>query len=170
VAGNGFRKVLIDQTGRHVVLPQKPSRIVPVTLATDEILLAQALAQEPWFLLLDEPVAHLDIAHQAHIVRLLQSLIRDGMGVVSVMHDLSMAVRCFRRLILLDDGMMIGDGPSIEVLSVDTIERVFQVQVRFSHDQEHGAPLAVVSVVEERKSSHGSGRVLPGVVCVGRTL
>jgi iron complex transport system substrate-binding protein len=40
VAGNGFPKVLIDQTGRRVVLPQKPTRIVSVTLATDEILLA----------------------------------------------------------------------------------------------------------------------------------
>jgi iron complex transport system substrate-binding protein len=40
VAGDGFPKVLIDQTGRRVVLPQKPRRIVSVTLATDEILLA----------------------------------------------------------------------------------------------------------------------------------
>jgi iron complex transport system substrate-binding protein len=40
VAGDGFPKVLIDQTGRRVVLPQKPTRIVSVTLATDEILLA----------------------------------------------------------------------------------------------------------------------------------
>lgn len=40
VKGDGFPKVLIDQTGRRVVLPQKPTRIVSVTLATDEILLA----------------------------------------------------------------------------------------------------------------------------------
>jgi iron complex transport system substrate-binding protein len=40
LAGDGFPKVLIDQTGRPVVLPQKPTRIVSVTLATDEILLA----------------------------------------------------------------------------------------------------------------------------------
>jgi iron complex transport system substrate-binding protein len=40
VDGDGFPKVLIDPTGRRVVLPQKPSRIVSVTLATDEILMA----------------------------------------------------------------------------------------------------------------------------------
>jgi iron complex transport system substrate-binding protein len=40
VAGDGFPKVLTDQTGRRVVLSHKPSRIVSVTLATDEILLA----------------------------------------------------------------------------------------------------------------------------------
>jgi cobalamin transport system substrate-binding protein len=40
VRGDGFPKVLVDQTGRRVVLPRKPTRIVSVTLATDEILLA----------------------------------------------------------------------------------------------------------------------------------
>jgi iron complex transport system substrate-binding protein len=40
VKGDGFPKVLVDQTDRRVVLPRKPTRIVSVTLATDEILLA----------------------------------------------------------------------------------------------------------------------------------
>jgi cobalamin transport system ATP-binding protein len=105
------------------------------------ILLAQALAQEPQFLLLDEPTANLDIAHQCHVMGLLQQLARGGMGVVAVMHDLSMAVRCFPRLILLDDGMVVGDGPAVEVLSVETIKRVFRVQAQFYQDHEHGAPL-----------------------------
>jgi ABC-type cobalamin/Fe3+-siderophores transport system ATPase subunit len=105
------------------------------------ILLAQALAQEPLFLLLDEPTANLDIAHQCHVMHLLQRLAQDGLGVVAVMHDLSMAVRCFPRLILLDDGTVVEDGPPTEVLSVETIKRVFRVQARFYQDQEHGVPL-----------------------------
>jgi iron complex transport system ATP-binding protein len=105
------------------------------------ILLAQALAQQPQFLLLDEPTANLDIAHQCHVMQLLQRLAQDGIGVVAVMHDLSMAVRCFPRLILLDDGTVVGDGPPTEVLSVETITRVFQVQARFYQDQELGVPL-----------------------------
>jgi iron complex transport system ATP-binding protein len=105
------------------------------------IMLAQALAQEPRFLLLDEPMANLDIAHQCHVMGLLQQLAADGIGVVAVIHDLSFAVRCFPRLIVLDDGAVVGDGPATEILTAEMITRVFQVQARFHWDQEKGTPL-----------------------------
>jgi iron complex transport system ATP-binding protein len=100
-----------------------------------------ALAQEPQFLQLDEPTANFDIAPQGHVLRLLQRFGSDGMGVVAVVHDLSMAVGCFARLILLDDGAIVGDGPATEVLSVETIKRVIRIQARFYQDQEHRVPL-----------------------------
>jgi iron complex transport system ATP-binding protein len=104
-------------------------------------LLAQALAQEPRFLLLDEPTANLDVAHQYQVMQLLQRLAGDGMGVVAVMHDLSLAVRCFPRLILLDGGALVGDGPATEVLTAEMIRRVFQVRARFHWDEEDGSPV-----------------------------
>ena len=105
------------------------------------VMLAQALAQEPRFLLLDEPMANLDIAHQCHVMGVLQQLAADGMGVVAVIHDLSFAVRCFPRLIVLNDGTIVGDGPATEVLTTEMITRVFQVQARFHWDQQEGPPV-----------------------------
>jgi iron complex transport system ATP-binding protein len=74
-------------------------------------------------------------------MRLLQRLARDGMAVAAVMHDRNMAVRCFPRLILLDDGIIVGDGPAPEVLTVETIKRAFWVQARIYEEQEHRVPL-----------------------------
>jgi iron complex transport system ATP-binding protein len=104
------------------------------------ILFAQAPARAPPFLRLDEPTANLDIAHRCHVMRLLQGLARDGMG-VAVMHDPSMAVRCLPRLILPDDGIIVGDGPAPEVPTVEAIKRVFWVQARIYEEQEHRGPL-----------------------------
>jgi iron complex transport system ATP-binding protein len=105
------------------------------------IMLAQALAQEPRFLLLDEPMANLDIAHQCHVMVLLQQLAADGIGVVAVIHDLSFAVRCFPRLIVLDEGAIVGDGPATKILTAEMITRVFQVRARFHWDQEGDTPV-----------------------------
>ena len=68
VQGDGFPKVLIDQSGRRVVLPQKPARIVSVTLATDEILLAlvePARLLAVTYLAVDEGVSNLPQAAAA---------------------------------------------------------------------------------------------------------
>jgi len=55
------------------------------------VLLAQALAQEPRLMLLDEPTTHLDIKHQVEILGLLSGLNREGLTIAAILHDLHLA-------------------------------------------------------------------------------
>ncbi|MDP9482905.1 MAG: ABC transporter ATP-binding protein [Chloroflexota bacterium] len=92
------------------------------------VLLAMALAQGAELLVLDEPTAHLDLRHQVQVMELLTDLNeRDGVTIVGVLHDLALAGHFFPRVLLIDRGTVIGDGPSSEVLTADRVRDVFGV-------------------------------------------
>ncbi|MDI6688951.1 MAG: heme ABC transporter ATP-binding protein [Actinomycetota bacterium] len=93
------------------------------------VIIAQALAQEPCILLLDEPTSHLDINHQLEIMDLVKGLNGDGLTVISVFHDLNMAAEYCRSLVLLNQGRIDVLGPPEEVLTVENIKRVFNADV-----------------------------------------
>jgi iron complex transport system ATP-binding protein len=80
------------------------------------VVLALALAQRPRVLLLDEPTLHLDVCHQEAVLDLVVRLARSGTAVLAVLHDLNMAALYFRRIVLLDNGRLAGDGSPSTVL------------------------------------------------------
>lgn len=65
------------------------------------VWLGQLLAQQTDILLLDEPLAHLDLLHQLAVMELLRSLACSGAAVVAVLHDLALAWRFCDHLLLL---------------------------------------------------------------------
>ncbi|HEY0293314.1 MAG TPA: ABC transporter ATP-binding protein, partial [Hansschlegelia sp.] len=81
------------------------------------VLLARAFAVESEWLLADEPVAALDPAHQLGVMERLHEATRRGMGVVVVLHDLTLASRFCDRLVLMAGGRVIGDGAPADVLT-----------------------------------------------------
>ncbi len=86
------------------------------------------MAQSPRVLILDEPTVHLDLRHQVDVMELLVQLNeRDGVGVIAVLHDLSLAAHFFPRLVLLDHGRIVADGPPDAVLSASRIREVYGV-------------------------------------------
>jgi len=92
------------------------------------VLLAMAVAQDAQVLVLDEPTVHLDLRHQVEVMELLGDLnARNGTTILAVLHDLGLAAHFFPRLILLDGGRVVGDGPPAEVLAPDRIREVFGV-------------------------------------------
>jgi len=96
------------------------------------VLIALAVAQEAPVLVLDEPTVHLDLRHQVEMMDLLVDLnVRDGTTILAVLHDLTLAAHFFPRIVLLDEGAIVGDGPPTEVLAPLRIREVFGVDPGF---------------------------------------
>ena len=90
------------------------------------VFIARAICQQPEIMLLDEPTAALDLAHQVRVMDLMARLkTEEGMTVVMVSHDLNLAAMYADRLLLLDRGRLAGIGPPAEVLRFDLLERVY---------------------------------------------
>lgn len=105
------------------------------------VLLARALAQEPEVLLLDEPVAHLDINHQTAIMDLLRGLTRErGITVVAAMHDLNLTALYADRVLLLAGGTVAASGIPEEVLTPETMQRVYRSEVLTVRHPRTGCP------------------------------
>lgn len=92
-----------------------------------KVLLAAALAQEPEMLLLDEPTSALDLGNRFRLMKRLRKLTKErGLGVVMISHDLELAARFARRLILLHEGKIIADGGPADVVTPENIRFAYR--------------------------------------------
>ena len=104
--------------------------------------LARALAQEAPLLLLDEPIAGLDLSHQLQALDLLRATVDAGRGAVVALHDLSLAARSCDRMLILADGALRLDALPAEVLTTEHLQRYFAVAADVRND-DRGRPLVV---------------------------
>jgi iron complex transport system ATP-binding protein len=91
------------------------------------VLLARVLAGQPHWILADEPLTHLDPAHQLDVAHLLQKSARAGIGVCAVLHDLSLAARFADRIVLMAGGKVVADGTAGKVLTPANLRDVYQI-------------------------------------------
>jgi iron complex transport system ATP-binding protein len=89
---------------------------------------ARALAQDADYLLLDEPTAHLDLRHQAALLRAAADAKTTGKGVLLVLHDLSLAAHA-NKAVLLCDGAVLAAGPPRDVLTEDLLAQAYRTPV-----------------------------------------
>lgn len=106
------------------------------------VLIASVLAQEPKYLLLDEPAAMLDLHHQAELFRLLARLADGGLAVGCVAHDWNLAVGFAHRLTVLKDGGVLASGDPSEQLRPEILREVYgdSFELLFHED---GRPVVV---------------------------
>ena len=103
------------------------------------VLLARALAQEPQFIVLDEPTASLDFGNQGKVMNEIRALAKSGHGVLFTTHDPNHALRTADRAYLLRDGTRIADGPVASVLNREQLEALYQATVECLTDPDRGA-------------------------------
>ncbi len=102
------------------------------------VLFAQALAQQPRILLLDEATAFLDLHHQFGLLERVRQLSREtGLTVLSVTHDINLAAELCDELILLASGRIVATGRPSEALTPLTIEQAFGVKAVVSGHPPH---------------------------------
>jgi len=106
--------------------------------------IALALAQQTQVLLLDEPTTYLDIAHQIEVLDTVTALhAENGVTVVMVMHDLSMAARYADHLVAMREGQIVAAGTVDEVVRPDVLREVFGVECSVIADPESGRPVVI---------------------------
>lgn len=94
-------------------------------------LMARVLAGQPRWILADEPLANLDLAHQQALLGVLKKQARAGVGVMLVLHGLAQAINHADRVVVLERGALVADGAPEDVLGAATIRRVWQVEARW---------------------------------------
>ncbi|ULH14759.1 ABC transporter ATP-binding protein [Deinococcus sp. KNUC1210] len=111
------------------------------------VSLARALAADPQFLLLDEPTNHLDLGYAADLLSALNTEAAGGMGVVAVLHDLTLAAQA-DRLLLLHAGRVLAQGTPEEVLTPANLHAAYGLQAEVLR---HNGRLIVVPGVSGGK-------------------
>jgi iron complex transport system ATP-binding protein len=121
------------------------------------VRIARALAQEPGALVLDEPTASLDVRHEMELLELVRQLVNDGLAGLIITHHLNLAARFADRILLLDRGQVVATGTPTQVLSRETLSRVFEWPVAVTTWSQGTPQVVPLRPGEERLSDSGSG-------------
>ncbi len=106
--------------------------------------IAMTLAQDAHYLLLDEPLAALDLHHAREMMRHLRKICdQRGLSVVIVLHDINTAATYADHLIALRDGEVVASGTPVEVMTPKTLKDIFAVETKVL--QVDGRPVAITA-------------------------
>jgi iron complex transport system ATP-binding protein len=124
-----FEARITEMLTQWDLLPQREQ--AATTLSGGELaraMLARALVGDPDILIADEPISGLDPKHALDTLVRLRDLARSGKLVIISIHDLTLAARFATRLVVIDRGRIVTDGPPGEILNAELLRTVFEVE------------------------------------------
>lgn len=98
------------------------------------VMLARVIAGEPQWLLADEPLAHLDLAHQIDVLNIFKTSAKNGCGVILVLHDLTLAARIADQILLMSHGCIVASGAPRNVLTAINISNIYNVTIGIAEE------------------------------------
>ena len=118
------------------------------------VILARALAQQPRVILLDEPTSALDVHHQIEVMELIARLNEEeNMTVLAVLHDINMASRFCKRMIMLQNGVVTADGTPDQVINRKNMESLYQMKLMIRENPLfHKPEIVPIRVMEEKQA------------------
>ncbi|VEI48844.1 ABC-type cobalamin/Fe3+-siderophores transportsystems, ATPase components [Actinobacillus equuli] len=109
------------------------------------IWLAMLLAQQSKFLLLDEPLAALDIAHQVEVMELVKKLAHElNLGVIIVIHDINLAARYCDQLVALHSGKLLAQGDAFEIVNSPKLKQIYGIDLNVIEHPETKRPVSFI--------------------------
>jgi iron complex transport system ATP-binding protein len=132
-AASARDRAVVESVLERVSLAEFRERDV-ATLSGGErqrMVLARALAQSTKVVVLDEPITGLDLRHQMDMLELLKSEVHEcDLTIVATLHDLTLAGQFADRLVLLDAGEVVLDGPAATVIRSDELAERYGMKLR----------------------------------------
>ncbi|KJY82123.1 iron ABC transporter substrate-binding protein [Vibrio galatheae] len=138
---------IVDQAIDKVGLSAFSDRFV-ATLSGGErqrAWVAMLLAQQSQCILLDEPTSALDVAHQHELLSLIRDLNRSlNLTVIMVLHDVNMAAKFSDELIALHSGHVIASGSPQELMTTETLRKIYGMDLALFTDPSTGNPISYI--------------------------
>lgn len=106
------------------------------------VLIARALAQEAQVLLLDEATSGLDIARKVEIYNMLEKQHRQGLTMLSAIHDINLAALYCERLLFIKQGHIVLDGAVRDIFTEGNLSDVYETRILIVHHPITGVPQA----------------------------
>jgi iron complex transport system ATP-binding protein len=108
------------------------------------VLIARALVQEPELMILDEPTSALDLHHQISTLDHIEGMQKNGVTVVSTMHDITLGAMYAERIVIMQHGKVLLDGPANQVIHSTHLKLAFDDAITI-HTLDNGRPVIVAN-------------------------